>query len=77
MAIETRLGLELAETVFSQWGQQALLFTARFEPTQLPEATDTDRLAIARLVDEVTFGRTNRFDEVLHLILDVLERRQL
>jgi CheY-like chemotaxis protein len=70
-------GVKLAETVFSQWGQRVVLFTARFDPTGLPGVSDADRLAIARLVGKVTFGRTNRFDEVLHLILDMVERQQL
>jgi CheY-like chemotaxis protein len=70
-------GVELAEAVFSQWGQRVLLFTLRFDPTQLPGASDAKRLAIARRVADTTFGRTNRYDEALHLILDLLEREQL
>jgi CheY-like chemotaxis protein len=54
-------GLELAEEVFSRWGQKAVLFTARFDPFQLPGASDEDRLCTARRVDETTVGRANRF----------------
>jgi hypothetical protein len=67
-------GLELAEQVFNGWGMRILLFTARFDPARLPDATDQERLAAVELVQRCVFGWTNRTDEALHLILDVLER---
>jgi hypothetical protein len=59
-------GLELAEAV--------LLFTARFNPATMPGRTDTERLELVEVVRRCVFGITNRTDEALHLILDVLER---
>lgn len=70
-------GVELAQHVFEHSGQKTILFTARFDPTTLPDVGEAERLALARLVSQVVFGRTNRFDEALHLILDVLERNLL
>jgi CheY-like chemotaxis protein len=67
-------GLEFAEHVFNSWGIRVLLFTARFDPTTVPGKTDQERLALVRLVERCVFGITNRTDEALHLILDVLER---
>jgi CheY-like chemotaxis protein len=69
-------GIEFAEAVFAQWSQQVVLFTARFDPTRLPDTSDHDRLELTRRVATVVFGRTNRYDEALHLILDVLERQK-
>jgi CheY-like chemotaxis protein len=75
---EQRLaGVRLAEEVFARTGQQTILFTARFDPLRLPEAGDAERLALALTVSRVVSGRTNRYDEVLHLILDTLERTLL
>lgn len=68
-------GVELAEQVYARWGKPIILFTVRFNPATLPGMSAQDRL---RLVDEMTrsvFGRTNRMDIVLHLIMDVLERQ--
>jgi CheY-like chemotaxis protein len=70
-------GIQLAEAVFRKYGQQVLLFTARFEPTTLPGVSADERLRMCEVVRKTVFGRTNRFDEVLHLILDILERRTL
>lgn len=70
-------GVRLAEEVFSRTGQQTILFTARFDPLRLPGASDAERLALARTISRVVSGRTNRYDEVLHLILDTLERTLL
>jgi hypothetical protein len=70
-------GVELAEAVFSKWGQRLVLFSRRFDPTRLPGATNEERLAVARRVGQFTFGCASRVDEALHLILDVVERRRL
>ncbi len=67
-------GLEFAEQVFNGLGIRVLLFTARFDPATVPGKTDQERLALVRLVERCVFGITNRTDEALHLILDVLER---
>jgi CheY-like chemotaxis protein len=67
-------GLDLATAVFERWGQKVILFTGRFDPTRVPNMDESGRLQIARKVDDYVFGRANRFDEVLHLILDQVER---
>jgi CheY-like chemotaxis protein len=67
-------GLEFAEQVFNGWRIRILLFTARFNPATVPGKTDQERLALVRLVQRCVFGVTNRTDEALHLILDILER---
>jgi len=67
-------GIELAEAVFRRWGMRILLFTARFNPATMPGSTDTRRLELVEIVRQCVFGMTNRTDEALHLILDVLER---
>jgi CheY-like chemotaxis protein len=70
----SRQGVELAREVFSRWGMQTILFTMRFDPTTLPGATDADRLALVRQLRDTVFAMTPRFDELLHYVLDVLER---
>lgn len=70
-------GIELAESVFADFGQTVILFTLRFDPTQLPGATAGEKLEVARRVDRSVFGRTNRYDEALHLILDMIERQKV
>jgi hypothetical protein len=67
-------GVELAETVHRRWGMRVLLFTARFNPATMPGRTDAERLQLVQTVRRCVFGITNRTDEALHLILDVLER---
>jgi CheY-like chemotaxis protein len=69
-----RQGVELANEVFSRWGIQTILFTIRFDPTTLPGATDAERLALVRQLRDSVFAITTRFDELLHYVLDVLER---
>jgi len=69
-----RKGITLATAVFDRFQKQTILFTARFDPLKLPGATDAEKIALAIEVNRTVFGRTNRYDEVLHLILDVLER---
>jgi len=71
------MGIDFAEEVFDTWGQRPLLFVTRFAPTRLPNATADEKLHVTQLVDRTTFGRTNRYDEALHLILDMLERTRL
>jgi hypothetical protein len=71
------MGVDFAEAVFDTWGQRPLLFVRRFDPTELPDATADERLHVTQLVDRKAFGRTNRYDEALHMILDMLERARL
>jgi CheY-like chemotaxis protein len=68
------MGIELARSVFDRYHKKTVLFTARFDPVTLPGLTDTERLALVAETEKTVFGRTNRTDEALHLILDVLER---
>ena len=68
-------GVELAREIFNGWGIRVLLFTGRFNPATLPGASDKDRLALVEVVQRCVFGWTNRTDEAVHLILDVLERQ--
>jgi integrase len=67
-------GVELAEQVYARWSQQILLFTARFDPVALPGKSPEERLALVKQLERSVFGRTNRMDVALHLIMDVLER---
>jgi CheY-like chemotaxis protein len=67
-------GLELAEVVYDSWGMRVLLFTARFNPATMPDRTDRQRLELVEIVRMCVFGMTNRTDEALHLMLDVIER---
>lgn len=67
-------GLELADAVHRRWGMRAVLFTARPYLATMPGRTDAERLELVRTAQKSVFGITNRTDEALHLILDVLER---
>jgi CheY-like chemotaxis protein len=67
-------GLELAEQVFTGWGLRILLFTARFDPANMPGISAQERLSLVQLCEKYVFARTNRMDEALHYILDLLER---
>ena len=67
-------GVELAEEVFNGWGIRILLFTARFNPATLPGMTDAERLELVERLRRSVFATTNRVDEGLHYILDILER---
>jgi CheY-like chemotaxis protein len=67
-------GLELADEVYTRWNQRVLLFTARFSPSHVPGLSEPERLELVARVDRSVFARTNRADEALHYILDVLER---
>jgi CheY-like chemotaxis protein len=69
-------GVELADEVFSHWGIQTILFTMHFNPTTLPGATDAEKLALIKQLDNTVFASTTRFDELLHYVLDVLERQR-
>ena len=70
----SRKGVELAEQVFRRWGLRTVLFTARFNPATLPDATDAERLDLVERLRRSVFATTTRMDEVLHYILDMLER---
>jgi CheY-like chemotaxis protein len=67
-------GVELAKKVFERWNQPVLLFTARFNPATVPGMTLEERLALVESLNEAVFGSTFRMDEILHLILDLLDR---
>lgn len=67
-------GIELAREINARWGQRCILFTTRFNAARLPGFTDQQRLALVDEMQRSVFGITNRMDEALHLILDVLER---
>jgi hypothetical protein len=67
-------GVELAEEVFKGWRMRSLLFAGRFNPATLPGATDAERLELVEQVQRCVFATTNRMDEALHYILDILER---
>jgi CheY-like chemotaxis protein len=67
-------GVELAEEVFKGWGIRSLLFTGHFNPATLPGATDAQRLELAERLRRCVFAITNRMDEALHYVLDILER---
>ncbi len=67
-------GVELAQDVFERTGQQTILFTARFDPTSVPGMNDSERLELVRRLRRTVFGDTYRTDEVLHLLLDQLDR---
>lgn len=67
-------GVELAEEVFKGWRMPTILFTARFNPATLPGATDAERLELVERVRCCVFAVTNRMDEALHYVLDMLER---
>jgi hypothetical protein len=60
--------------VFERWNQPVLLFTARFNPATVPGMTLEERLALVESLNEAVFGSTFRMDEILHLILDLLDR---
>lgn len=67
-------GVELAEQVYRRWNQPTVLFTARFDPTTLPGMSAEERLELVSRLQGPVFGRTNRMDEALHLIMDLIER---
>jgi CheY-like chemotaxis protein len=67
-------GVEFANAVFEHFGQRVLLFTARFDPAQVPGLSDAARLELVAEVQRSVFARTTRYDEALHYILDLLER---
>lgn len=68
------MGVELAAEVFARWSQQILLFTARFNPATIPNTSERERLELVQELERTVFGRTNRTDIALHLIMDILER---
>lgn len=67
-------GVAFAEQALELTGTRTILFAGRFEPTAVPGLSPEESLALTRRVDSVTFGRTNRADELIHLVLDLLER---
>lgn len=67
-------GIELADQVYAGWTQPVLLYTDRFDPTKLPGKTADERLELVSRMHRIVFARTNRMDEALHYIVDMLER---
>jgi hypothetical protein len=67
-------GVDLAEEVFKGWRMRTLLFTAHFNPATLPGTTDAERLELVERLRRCVFATTNRMDEALHYVLDMLER---
>ena len=67
-------GVELAEEVYRRWRQPMVLFTARFDPTTLPDWSLEERLELTERLQKSVFGRTDRIDELLHYMMDCLER---
>jgi CheY-like chemotaxis protein len=67
-------GVELADQVYAGWTQPVLLFTSRFDPTRLPGKSSDERLELVSRLQRIVFARTNRMDEALHYIIDMLER---
>lgn len=68
-------GLALADHVRRTTGQKVVLFTARFDPAKIPGMTDAERLGVVVQAQESVFAITNRMDDALHLVLDLVERR--
>lgn len=68
-------GLILAHHVQRSTGQKVVLFTARFNPARMPGADDTERLELVLQAQESVFATTNRMDDALHYVLDLIERR--
>ena len=60
--------------MYRERGQSVVLFTARFDPARVPGKSIEERLDLVIPLDRAVFGRTNRMDEALHLIMDMLER---
>jgi CheY-like chemotaxis protein len=69
-------GVEFAQYVASRTANRVILVSGSFSPFTLPDRSDAERLDVARTVGESAFGLTNRFDEAMHFILDVLERNR-
>jgi hypothetical protein len=67
-------GADFAVRAFEQTGLRTILFTGQFDPTSVPGLTPDQLVDLARTIDSATSGRTNRAEELIHLILDVLER---
>jgi CheY-like chemotaxis protein len=67
-------GIELAELIFDRWGLRPILFVGRFNPATLPSASPAQRLELIQRIQRSTFAITNRVDEVLQYVLDMLER---
>ena len=67
-------GAAFATQALQQTGARTILFTGRFRPTSVPGLTPDQLLELVRTIEAATFGRTNRAEELIHLILDVLER---
>lgn len=67
-------GIELAKEINARWGQRCILFTTYFDPVTVPGLSDQQRLALVDDIQRAVFRLTNRMDEALHLILDLLER---
>lgn len=67
-------GVDLAEEVYDQWNQRVIIFSAMFNPSEVPGLSLDARMDLVSRVGRTVFARTNRADEVLHYLLDILER---
>lgn len=67
-------GVRFAAQAFKRNGLRTILFTGRFNIATVPDLNSHERLDLFRSVEESTFGTTNRADELVHLVLDALER---
>lgn len=68
-------GIDLAEAVHRDINQQVIVFTRVFNPATVPQISAEDRLFMVKRVQQSVFETTSRIDEVLHYVLDLLERR--
>ncbi len=67
-------GVELADQVFSGWGLKIIFFVGRFNLATLPNVTDQEKLNLFIKMQRNSFAIANRPDELLHYVMDVLER---
>ena len=67
-------GIDLADEVFRRNGMRVILFVGRFDPFRVPNLTDGQRLALLAKMRECVFAWTSNAENLIHYILDVLER---
>lgn len=67
-------GAAFATRALELTGIRTILFTGRFRPTSVPGLNADEAVLLADSIDRATFGNTNRPDELVHLIIDLLER---
>jgi hypothetical protein len=67
-------GAEFSSRALELTGIRTILFVGRFRPTSVPGLNADEAILLADSIDRATFGTTNRPDELVHLIIDLLER---